>query len=279
MKKTAIIFLIAATFFLLTSCVSTGSSEPLVGVWKTKINDDIVQTFYFTADGKYVKEVAYNGIKNVNCEFGNYTTTEFVLETDTEWFSYRLVAHDELMLDNHKYRKVSSKAENNSGYITGVWANDYERLGFTRDGYAIAMGYYYNFADYKAENSVFTAKGRDSEYLIVNSNLYIRNFGFIGETEGVQKYTRLTSGGVDTSAESLLTTKNIIFTNDGNSGSYLNCYRNGVVVVKDFLDLKVIYSFKGLFNYKDHIITTSDGRHFAYACVDGELIGYTYDVE
>lgn len=277
MKRITLTLLPILLLAILTSCASLmGSAEPtLVGGWKTE-DEGYKMTRYFTEDGIYVFEEE-NG-DYYYYDFGFYEADGESLYLDGYYENDYIFEGKTLVLGDETYRRTTRKATNNSDKLPGVWENDYYILGLATDGLVVSQGAYMNCKEYKAEENTITINGSETEYLVLNSNLYLRNFNFLKTRETI-KLHRKSSGGVNKTGMNILCGNGPWFyQNSGSAGLTGTLYSfsfNGQFRGTEYHDGNPGKTTTGTFTLDGNTIHLSTGGVLIFAYIDETPFGYS----
>lgn len=270
MRKIIIPMLLILT---LVSCATMTGEPTVVGQWTRKDAEGTVN-YFFTEDGYCLAEYKCDDYSEY--EFGEYTIDGNVISGSIGTFPFEFVEKG-LTLNGVFYKRASRKAVNNSDKLAGVWTNDDYSLGIASDGLIISQGRYMNCNSWNAENNRITASDKTSDYIIINNNLYIENFRFLGSKE-IIKLERKSSSGDDKSTLSTLCTKGPWFYQvlgrSDVTGTLYDFSLNGTFLAFEIENGRQVSSFSGTFTFENNRIKLSNGNSLIFGYIDETPFGY-----
>ena len=271
MKKALFVLCTFFAIFTLVSCASISSEPTVVGQW-TRKEDGAILNYFFTEDG-------YCAIEYIEKDYSDYTFGQYEIDGDTIYgdlgpikFEY---VEKGINFDGEFFKRVG-KAVNNSEKIAGVWTNDEYSLGIATDGLIISQGRYMNCNTWEAYNNEITAAGKTSDYVIINSNLYIDCFKFLGSRE-VIKLQRKSSLGSNKSTTSILCSKGPWFyynPSQSDSGTVYSFSLNGHFEAYSIEYGQPTKSFNGSYTFEDNRVHLSNGNTLIFGFIDETPFGY-----
>ncbi len=275
LKRLAALSLTVIVIILLSSCVSLSGNTGLTGVWKYTEGEETRQ-YTFTSDGYYAFEYYFEGLLGY-AEIGTYEYDENQIFTDYETIDYILEGTSLTINESgydEVYKRSSRIAKNNTSAanLRGVWVDNYNLLGFSSKGIAIAMGAGQNVSRYSVEPGAIVLDGEYDPYLIINDKLYIQDDAFFLNANSCNVFSRKTKGGEEQTSGSLLVSAgpwDLVDVYDGARHYIYTFESNGTYEMISYYEgYSDNYQSEGTYRYSGNKILLSDDADLAYAIID-----------
>ena len=275
MKRFAAVSLTIIVIILLSSCASLSGDTGLTGVWKYTAGEETRQ-YAFTSDGFYAFEYYYDGLLGY-AEIGTYEYDEEQIFTSFQTIDYYLEGtiltinesgYDEVYKRSSKIAKNNTSAAN----LRGVWVDNYNYLGFSSNGIAIAMGSAQNVSRYSVEPGSIVLDGEYDTYLIINDKLYIQDDAFFLNANSCNVFSRKAKGGEEQTSGSLLVSASpwdLVDVYDGARHYIYTFESNGTYEMISYYEgYSDTYQSGGTYRFSGNKILLSDDADLAYAIID-----------
>lgn len=279
MKKAAKFILISLLLSLLVSCATVGPTT-VVGKWT--FNDANLQyNLLFTTTGTY----AYETIDKTDISKNDYLFGTYAFDNDRIYFDEQAsgitysISGKTLTFGGIEFTRTAYKVFDYSGNINGVWSINGESatIAFTSDGKAIAYDTELStsaFGTYLTSAGKILANGKNATYMIIDDALYISTWDFIN-SKTTTKYTRLTSGGNNKSANYLCELKDIPYERfDYKTERFIGTY---YTFLKDMTYTAFDTdqnTYSGTYSYDGTKISTSSGNDLTFMVIDNIPFGF-----